>query len=153
MKKNTRHIPDREQFKALLKDADMKATAQRLAVHDAMTALEHASADTVAEYLKDKGDTGITVSSVYNILSKMADLKIYARRLSGSNKMFFDVDPSRHIHLYDTRFNEYRNIPDNDVLSIIESRFKGRKFKGYKIDGIDVQIICHSTVRGGRKQR
>lgn len=153
MKKSGRHIPDTEQFKALLKGAGMKATTQRLAVHDAMTALEHASADTVAQYIRDKGDAEITAASVYNILSKMADLKIYARRLSDSNKMFFDVDPSRHMHLYDTRFNEYRNIPDNDVLSIIESRFKGRKFKGYRIDGVDIQIICHSTARGGRKQR
>lgn len=152
MKKTGRHTPDREQFKNLLKDAGMKATPQRLAVHDAMMVLGHASADMVADYISKNSQTSIAVASVYNILSGLADLRIYSRRLSSSNKMFFDVNSSKHIHLYDTRFNEYLDIPDNDVLALVESKFKGRKFKGYKIDGIDVQIICHSTKRKPRKE-
>lgn len=152
MKKTGRHIPDREQFKNLLKDAGMKATPQRLAVHDAMMVLGHASADMVADYISKNSQTSIAVASVYNILSGLADLRIYSRRLSSSNKMFFDVNSSKHIHLYDTRFNEYLDIPDNDVLALVESKFKGRKFKGYKIDGIDIQIICHSTKRKPRKE-
>lgn len=152
MKKTGRHTPDREQFKNLLKDAGMKATPQRLAVHDAMMVLGHASADMVADYISKNSQTSIAVASVYNILSGLADLRIYSRRLSSSNKMFFDVNSSKHIHLYDTRFNEYLDIPDKDVLALVESKFKGRKFKGYKIDGIDVQIICHSTKRKPRKE-
>lgn len=152
MKKTGRHTPDREQFKNLLKDAGMKATPQRLAVHDAMMVLGHASADMVADYISKNSQTSIAVASVYNILSGLADLRIYSRRLSSSNKMFFDVNSSKHIHLYDTRFNEYLDIPDNDVLALVESKFKGRKFKGYKIDGIDIQIICHSTKRKPRKE-
>lgn len=152
MKKTGRHTPDREQFKNLLKYAGMKATPQRLAVHDAMMVLGHASADMVADYISKNSQTSIAVASVYNILSGLADLRIYSRRLSSSNKMFFDVNSSKHIHLYDTRFNEYLDIPDNDVLALVESKFKGRKFKGYKIDGIDVQIICHSTKRKPRKE-
>ena len=147
MKKTGKHIPDREQFKAMLKDAGMKATSQRLAVHDAMMALGHASADMVADFISKNSETTIAVASVYNILSGLADIRIYSRRLSSSNKMFFDVNSTKHIHLYDTRFNEYMDIPDNDVLALVESKFKGRKFKGYKIDGIDIQIICHSTKR------
>ncbi len=152
MKKTGRHIPDKEQFKNLLKNAGMKATSQRLAVHDAMMALGHASADMVAEYISRNSQTSVAVASVYNILSGLADLRIYSRRLSCSNKMFFDVNATKHIHLYDTKFNEYMDIPDKDVLALIESKFKGRKFKGYKIDGIDVQIICHSTRRNIRKE-
>ena len=147
MKKTGKHIPDREQFKTMLKDAGMKATSQRLAVHDAMMALGHASADMVADFISKNSETTIAVASVYNILSGLADIRIYSRRLSSSNKMFFDVNSTKHIHLYDTRFNEYMDIPDNDVLALVESKFKGRKFKGYKIDGIDIQIICHSTKR------
>lgn len=152
MKKTGRHIPDREQFKNLLKNAGMKATPQRLAVHDAMMVLGHASADMVADHISKNSQTSIAVASVYNILSGLADLRIYSRRLSSSNKMFFDVNATKHIHLYDTRFNEYIDIPDNDALALVESKFKGRKFKGYKIDGIDIQIICHSTRRSPRKE-
>lgn len=150
MTRRARNIPDREQFAAELKDLGMRATSQRLAVHDAMLALEHASADIVSDFIRENTGAKVTVSSVYNILSQMADNRIYSRRMSGSGKMVFDVDPSRHMHLYDTRRGEFRNIPDKDLLSLVESNVKGRKFKGYKIDGVDVQIICHST---GRKTK
>ena len=152
MKKTGKHIPDMEQFKDMLKGAGLKATSQRLAVHDAMMALGHASADMVAEYICKNSRTSVAVASVYNTLSGLADLRIYSRRLSCSNKMFFDVNATKHIHLYDTKFNEYMDIPDKDVLALIESKSKGRKFKGYKLDGIDVQIICHSTRRNLRKE-
>ena len=147
MKRRTGNIPDREHFCSALRDMGMRATSQRLAVHDAMLALEHASADMVSDFIRENSSVKISGASVYNILSQMADRRIYSRRMSGAGKMFFDVDPSKHMHLYDTRYNEFRNIPDKDLLELVENSVKGRKFKGYRIDGVDIQIICHSTRR------
>ena len=76
---------------ALLKKNGLKATPQRLAVHEAMTHLGHASADQVAEFIDKKGETKITMASVYNTLCQMALLGIYSYRHSAANKMFFDV--------------------------------------------------------------
>lgn len=151
MKKTVGKAPDMEQFRKLLKDRELKATPQRLAVHEAMLALTHAGADSVAQYIKEHSGTDISVASVYNILSSLADEKIYKRRMSSNNKMYFDVIASDHMHLYDTRFDEFKDIHDNNLLALLESQMKGRKFKGYKIDGMDVQIICHSTDRSRKK--
>ena len=66
--------PDIEQFKNVLKMHSLKATPQRLAVHEAMLKLGHASADMVTEEIRSSGNVKVTVASVYNILTNMAML-------------------------------------------------------------------------------
>ena len=68
--------PSIEEFKQILKKHSLKATPQRLAVHEAMTSLGHASADMVTEAIAEKGTTKVTVASVYNILTQLAMLGI-----------------------------------------------------------------------------
>ena len=143
MKKTGRRPADEEAFRKRLGAKGLKVTAQRLAVHGAMSELIHGSADTVYEMVRDK--CRIRPSTVYNILSELADNNIYSRRLSANNKMYFDVFPERHVHLYDTRNNEYLDIEGQDLLDTIEAGLKRHRFRGYKIDGFDIQILCHPT--------
>ena len=79
--------PSLDEFRSRLKRHGLKATRQRLEVHEAMMSLGHASADMVTEQIRERGVVKVTVASVYNILSQLADLKIYSRRLSNNNKM------------------------------------------------------------------
>ena len=58
-----------EEFRILLKKHSLKATPQRLAVHQAMMNLGHASVDMVTEHVLATG-TKVTTASVYNILSQ-----------------------------------------------------------------------------------
>ena len=141
--------PDVETFRSILKGKGLKATPQRIAVHEAMLSLGHASADMVVEKLASEG-VDVTISSVYNILSTLADLKIYGRRTSSNNKMYFDVNTFRHFHLYNYVDNEYKDVIDEELANLIESHFKGRRFRGLKVDFIDVQIICRPS-RTSRK--
>lgn len=141
--------PDVETFRSILKGKGLKATPQRIAVHEAMLSLGHASADMVVEKLSLEG-VDVTVSSVYNILSTLADLKIYGRRTSSNNKMYFDVNTFRHFHLYNYVDNEYKDVIDEELANLIESHFKGHRFRGLKVDFIDVQIICRPS-RTSRK--
>lgn len=136
-----------ELFRELLKANHLKATPQRLAVHKAMLELGHASADMIALKLKDEDGKGITVSSIYNILSQLSILGIYKRRLSATNKMFFDVNREKHIHLYDTFNNNFRDIVDDELMTIVEDHLRDKKYKGFKIDTIDIQILCHPSHR------
>lgn len=138
-----RKAADEEAFRKRLKAHGLKVTGQRLAVHGAMMSLVHASAEQVREQIGSS--CRISLASVYNILSELADNNIYSRRLSANNKMYFDVFPERHVHLYDTRNNEYLDIEGQDLLDTIEAGLKRHRFRGYKIDGFDIQILCHPT--------
>ena len=135
-----------EEFKRALKSKGLKATSQRLIIHEAMMELGHASADMVREEIIGKGGK-VTVASVYNTLTQLSLLGIYKHRLSANNKMYFDVNTYHHMHLYDVINNSYRDIIDEDLQSAIEAALKKRRFKGYKVDGIDIQILCHPSSR------
>lgn len=134
-----------EEYKQILRKHSLKATPQRLAVHEAMMTLGHASADMVAEAITQKAQTKVTVASVYNILTHMAMLGIYNYRLSANNKMYFDVNTFKHLHLYDQENHVFKDVIDDELISIIEAHLGRRRFRGYRIEGIDIQLIGRPT--------
>ncbi|MCQ2182346.1 MAG: transcriptional repressor [Bacteroidales bacterium] len=147
MRRAVRNVKDMDSFRKLLKSKEMKATPQRIAVHGAMIALGHASADMVADHISRTGETKITVASVYNILEDLTKLGIYSLRLSSNNKRYYDITPTSHVHLYDSRGQEFRDIMDEEIVQIVKNHFKGKKFRGYKVDSIDIQLVAHPTKR------
>lgn len=145
MKKHTHTAPGIEEFKKLLKKHSLKSTQQRLAVHNAMLKLGHASADMVTEEIRSQGTTNVTVASVYNILSQIALLGTYDHRMSANNKMYFDVNTFRHIHLYDYVNNTFKDVIDDDFMDNLDAYFAKKKFKGYRVECVDVQIVCRPS--------
>lgn len=141
----THQCPNLEEFKVILKKHSLKATPQRLAVHEAMMSLGHASADMVTEAVKEKGTAKVTVASVYNILTQMAMLGIYHYRLSSNNKMYFDVNTFKHIHFYDHHNHVYKDVIDDELIALIETHLGRKRFRGYKLEGIDIQLIGRPT--------
>ena len=144
---NTHKCPTLEEFRAILKKHSLKATPQRLAVHEAMTELGHASADMVTELIQSKGTAKVTLASVYNILTQMAMLKVYSYRLSANNKMYFDVNTFKHMHLYDHENHTFKDVIDDDLIKIIESHLGRTRIKGYKVEDIDIQLVARPTKR------
>ena len=130
-----------EQFKAALKRYSLKATPQRLAVHEAMLNLGHASADMVTESIRKASGTNVTVASVYNILTQLSCLGIYRHRMSANNKMYFDVNTFRHIHIYDCENHSYRDLIDEELMGLIESHLGRKRFRGFRIEDIDIQLV------------
>ena len=147
MNAQTRDPSAMDRFRSVLKRHKLKATPQRLAVHEAMLSLGHASADQVGEWIAERGEVRVTAASVYNILTQMTFLGVYVHRFSANNKMYFDVNTFRHVHLYDTVNNDFKDVMDEELLEMVESRVRGKRYRGYKVDGVDIQIICHPTTR------
>lgn len=134
---------ERERLTATLKKNGLKATPQRIAVHEAMRRLGHASADMVAQEIAGGGKTTITVASVYNTLSEFARLGICRRRLSANNKMFFDISTHDHAHFYDIENNTFRDVSEDKVMDELLERLSRKRFRGYSVDYIDIQIVGH----------
>lgn len=144
MASSSRSVRTLEEFRTQLRRHGLKATRQRLAVHEVMMQLVHASADAVCQELQQRGSR-VTVASVYNILSQLADCRIYSRRLSATNKMFFDVFTDRHVHLYDRENHTWRDLVDDELATLVSAHLKRRKFKGYTVEDIDIQLIARPT--------
>ena len=143
-------IPSLEEFRSQLRRHKLRATRQRLAVHEVMMTLVHASADMVQEQLEQSG-SHVTAASVYNILSQLADEHIYNRRLAAAGKMYFDIDPSWHIHLYDRERHTFRNLADEQLSDLVNALLRRRRFRGYTIEGVDIQIIVKPTNKNKKK--
>ena len=142
---NTHKCPTLEEFKDILKKHSLKATPQRLAVHEAMMSLGHASADMVTDAIKENSSAKVTVASVYNILTQMAMLGVYHYRLSSNNTMYFDVNTFKHIHFYDHDNHTFRDVIDDELVKLIESHLSRKRVKGYKIESFDIQLIGRPT--------
>ena len=141
---NAHRCPTMEEFKNLLKKHSLKATPQRLAVHQVMMELGHASVDMVTEKIKDTG-VKVTTASVYNILSQPALIGIYDHRMSLNNKMYFDVNAYGHMHFYDMENHTFKDIIDDELYEMIQQNLMRKRFKGFKVEDIDIQIIGRPT--------
>ena len=129
-------MPTLDEFRSRLKRHGLKATRQRLEVHEAIMVTEEIARRCIVK---------VTVASVYNILSQLADLKIYSRRLSSNNKMYFDINNFRHIHLYDKENHRFRDIFDDELAELVQAHLKRRKFRGFTVEDIDIQLIARPT--------
>lgn len=128
------------QLKAEIQNSGLKATPQRIAILGAMHKLGHASADMVADQLKDIFPS-LTVATIYNVLESFVEKKIVVRRFSSNNKMYFDVNTYTHAHLYFKEENRYVDYDEPELLELVNDYFKNRKIPGFKIDSIDIQIV------------
>jgi len=141
-----------DKFKITLKAKGLKSTPQRMAVHKAMLALEHACAEQVAAEIKLKGGTPITTSSVYNILSQLSSIGIYRQVSTPDSKMFFDIETLPHAHIFNKKTNELVNIPDEGIMQIVGEHFLKKRFRGLKVENIDITLNCRPS-RGARKKK
>lgn len=144
--RRTHSAPDMEKFRSILKSKGLKATPQRLAVHEAMLSMIHASADMVLEHIWKNG-LPITAASVYNTLDQLCTIGIYKKLPSTGGKAWYDAFSDTHIHIYDRKRDEYRNLTDDDSASMITSWFKEHQPKGYRIDDIELRLVCHRSRR------
>lgn len=131
-----------EEILPILKAHGLKATPQRLAVHQAMISLGHASADQVADFIKQSKSTNVTTASIYNVLYQFCELGIYSPRHSGNNKMYFDVNNFPHIHLYDKENHCYMDVMDDELLAYISGYLRKKRIKGYKFEGFELNIVA-----------
>jgi hypothetical protein len=75
----------------------------------------------------------------------MTMLGVYHFRLSSNNKMYFDVNTFKHIHLYDQDNHTLRDVIDDELMNLIEAYLGRKRFKGYRIEGIDIQLLGRPT--------
>ena len=75
----------------------------------------------------------------------MALLGVYHHRMSANNKMYFDVNTFKHIHLYDQENHMFKDVVDDELVALLESYLSRKRVKGYKIESIDIQLVAKPT--------
>lgn len=128
------------QLKSEIQKSGLKATPQRIAILGAMHKLGHASADMVAERLRDVFPS-LTVATIYNVLESFLAKGLVVRRFSSNNKMYFDVNTHAHAHLYFVDDNHYSDYDDNELIELVNDYLKNKTIPNFKAKSIDIQIV------------
>ncbi|MCQ2136615.1 MAG: transcriptional repressor [Bacteroidales bacterium] len=130
-----------------MKRRSMKATPQRVAVHESMLRLVHASADQVFSDIQANSEAKLTRSTVYNVLGDMVRIGLYACRMGSSGKTFYDVFPGSHLHLYDCENHIFKDVTDEELSSLVKEHLSHKRFRGFTIENIDIQVVVRPTRR------
>ena len=136
---------DGKAFEDTLRKHNLKVTPQRIAVYEALVSLGHASADEVASHIAGQAKSKVSVASVYNILTQLTALNLCRNRLTMGGKMVFDITTRRHLHLYNTMEDSLIDYPDEELMRRIDELVAGKRFRGFKVEGIEVNILVHPT--------
>lgn len=129
-----------QNIKEKIQLSGLKATPQRLAVYESMLNFGHASADVIAESLKNKFPT-LTVATIYNVLESFVNVGILNRRYSSNCKMYFDVNTHNHIHIYDRETNSYLDYEDPALIDMILDYLKNKNDRNLSFADLDIQLI------------
>ena len=132
-----------EQIRERLNQCGLKATPQRVRVYEAMCELGHASADAIFHQLGD-GQGKMTLATVYNVLESLTDAGLLIRRPSFSSKMFFDVHPDAHCHIYQQDTLSMTDFRDEVLQRSVEERIRAQLPPGLQLDRVEIQILCHA---------
>ena len=89
-------------------------------------------------------DTDTLIEKVKSAMLKAAR-KAYP---DSEDRITVEIDPTTKT------FEMYlrQDVIDDELIAFVESRLKQRKVKGFKIDSIDIQLICHPTRRRSVKR-
>lgn len=92
----------------------VRRSTQREAVWDALTQLDHPTADEVFHAVR-RDMPRVSLATVYRNLSHFVETgKVRMREIGGQNRYDVNVDP--HIHVHDTETDRLIDVPMTDAL-------------------------------------
>ena len=123
-----------------IKDAGLKVTPQRMAVLEALQALNpHPTADRIIEYVQ-KRHPGIAIGTVYNVLNILVENKIIKRVKTERDIMHYDNVLEKHHHLYCVDSDRIEDYMDDDLDELLRRYFEKKGIPNFKIEEIKLQI-------------
>lgn len=123
----------------IIRNAGIKATAQRKAIYKVLKELGHASADDVACKVR-VNEPSITVATVYRVLDSFCEVGLTSRLCTTSGKMHYDITPYDHVHIIDGNGN-IQDYEDDTINRTLEAYFSGKSINGKEIKNIKVQLF------------
>lgn len=129
-----------EKISSALRSKGLKVTPQRIAVYEAILALNnHPDTDRIIAKVTKKNPT-ISPATVYKTLDMFVEHGIIVRIKTGSGRMRFDKILENHHHLYDDRSEKIEDYNDEELDNILIEYFKSKELKKFKVVNIKLQI-------------
>jgi Fur family peroxide stress response transcriptional regulator len=129
-----------EEIRNKLSEKGLKITPQRLAILDAIYQLgSHPTADNIIEYIR-QSNPNIASGTVYKVLDTLIENKLVKKVTTDKGVMRYDGIMENHHHLYCSECDLIEDYVDAELDEVLEEFFKKKKFTGFKLENIVVQI-------------
>ena len=126
------------QIREKIKAAGLKATPQRRAIYEIMQEVCHCPIDEVITRIKEQ-QPDVTVSTVYRIMDSFCETGLLTKFVNAEGKTIFDITPYEHHHIQ-TADNEFIDIDDKQLSTLIKRRIINKLPDGEEIENIQIQI-------------
>ena len=123
-----------------LAEAKLKVTPQRVEILEAIYTLNnHPTAENIIEHIRQK-HPNIATGTVYKTLDTLVEKELIKRVKTDRDVMRYDGKIEKHHHLYCSECDLIEDYHDEELDRKLEEHFAKKKFKGFKIDDIVLQI-------------
>ncbi len=130
-----------EKIRNKLIEKGLKVTPQRMAILEAILALNnHPTAENIIDYIR-KNHPNIATATVYKVLDALAENNLLNRVKTDKDVMRYDAIVENHHHLYCTDSDKIEDYFNNDLNIILSEYFKKHRIPDFEIDDIKLQIV------------
>lgn len=127
-------------FRERLQEKGLKVTPQRVAIYEAIIALDnHPIAENIIEYIK-ANHPNISVGTVYKVLDFLVENNLLKKVKTEKDIMRYDAVLSNHHHLYCAETDRIEDYADDKLNQLISDYFKKHQIKNFNIQDIKLQI-------------
>lgn len=134
-------MKDKVCFSERLSEAKLKRTPQRLAVMEALEALQnHPTADQIIEFIK-VNHPHIATGTVYKTLETFVTKGLVRKVKTERDVMRYDSITEHHHHLYCANSDRIEDFTDPELQAILENYFSRHSIPGFRVEDIRLQII------------
>ena len=129
------------QIRDKLVEKGLKVTPQRIAVLEAIYALNnHPTAEMIMEHIKET-HPGIASATVYKVLDALEENQLISRVKTDKDIKRFDGITENHHHLYSSESEEIKDYVNAELDQLLDDFFKKNRIKGFSIEEIKLQLI------------
>lgn len=124
-----------------LADKGLKVTPQRLAIFEAIYALNnHPTAENIIDFIR-YNHPNIATATVYKVLDALHEKGLIMKVKTEKDFMRYDAIVDNHHHLYDSASDRIEDFNDEELNQLLEKYFKKKDIPNFRIEDIKLQII------------
>lgn len=128
-------------FLNLLKEKELKATPQRIAILKELSQKKHPNMDDLYETIKNENPS-ISLATIYKNIGTLKEKGVVIEVNTSDGKMRYDIDSSPHIHIVCKNCHSIEDMDYNEYLFDYQEKLE--KSRDIKIEKLEVIATVNS---------
>jgi Fur family transcriptional regulator, peroxide stress response regulator len=130
-----------ELIRNMLIEKGLKVTPQRMAILEAVIGMKnHPTAEQILSFIHKK-NPNISPATVYKVLDTLVENKLMKTVKTDKDIKRYDAMVEKHHHIYYSDSDQIEDFLDEELNTLLENYFAGKKFSSFRIEDFVLQIV------------